>query len=125
MHTPWGTSDHQKTYGEGVTFYGTPSHGGFRLLKAQNDRVPDYLRACTWGDLGRDGWYEEDCDWAIVCLIFPELFTAEDLENARLTLKSYRPAELARFDADKRAPAPQQASLGDMGGAFDGFTVSS
>jgi hypothetical protein len=106
VHTPWGESDHEKPYGEGITFYGTPSHGGFRLLAAQNQQIPGYFRKASFNGMGQSGWYEEDCDWAIVAVCFPELFTAEDLENARLTLKSYRPEQLERFESEKQ-PARQ------------------
>jgi len=85
MHTPWGKSDYSKTYGEGVTFYGTPSHGGFRVLAAQQALMPEILR-------NDDGWYEEDCDWAKVAIAFPDLFTAEDAVNARETLRNWFPA---------------------------------
>lgn len=120
MRTPWGESDSSKQYAEGITFYGTPSHGGFHLSAKQNRLVPDYLRDATWGDLGAGGWYEEDCDWSIVAVVFPHLFTAEDLENARRTLATYHPEQLKRFD-EESTRKPQSdfgqflfESLGDM-----------
>ena len=31
MYTPWGQSDSQTRLGDGITFYGTPSHGGIKV----------------------------------------------------------------------------------------------
>jgi hypothetical protein len=41
-------------------------------------------------------WYEEDCDWAIVALAFPQFFPEDYQPAALATLRSYKP-EL--FDA--------------------------
>lgn len=81
--TPWGTSDYSKKYAPGVIFYGTPSHGGYHLCATKNALVHEAWRR-------KDGWYEEDCDWAIVALTFPELF-AEHLAHARSTAKNWYP----------------------------------
>jgi hypothetical protein len=82
--TPWGTADYSKKYGTGVMFYGTPSHGGFHLTAKRNALVNAAWRRA-------DGWYEEDCDWAIVALTFPELFTTEDIASAHSSAKNWRP----------------------------------
>jgi hypothetical protein len=71
MRTPWGTSDYRKEYASGIVFYGTPSHGGFKLDEARNALIPaDWRR---W-----DGWYEEDCDANYVAATFPLLFPDVD-----------------------------------------------
>lgn len=62
--TPWGRSDYAKEYAPGIVWYGTPSHGGFKLDRERNAAVPDYMRR-------EGGWYEEDCDWAIVATVHP------------------------------------------------------
>jgi hypothetical protein len=51
------------------------------------------------------GWYEEDCDWAIVATVFPEAFKGRDvgtttkdpLEAARSTLRNWHPDSYERF----------------------------
>jgi hypothetical protein len=82
--TPWGTSDHEKTYAPGIVFYGTPGHGGFHCDRARNALVHE-----AWRKPG--GWYEEDCEWVIVALTFPEAFPAETVEHARAQAKNERP----------------------------------
>ena len=83
--TPWGLADSRTQYGPGVVFYTTPSHGGFQL----NAERLAQLRAIH-GDVktfcGLPHWFEEDCDWAYVATAFPDLFTADELSNARATL---------------------------------------
>lgn len=86
VHTPWGVADHETVLAEGITFYGTPSHGGFRLDAGRNARVHPALRET-------DGWYEEDCAWAKVAFTFAEAFSAKDREAAIRTLKEWYPDE--------------------------------
>lgn len=82
--TPWGTADSKQEYGPGVTFYGTPSHGGFRVAPKLNAKMPEYLR-------DESGWYEEDCAWANVAVAFPERFKPAEIEAALGTLKGWEP----------------------------------
>jgi hypothetical protein len=92
--TPWGKADHASVYGPGVTFYGTPRHGGFKVSKARNDAAPPALR-------NADGWYEEDCEWAKVALAFPVLFTARERRQAERSLRDWDPeAWEAHFGRD-------------------------
>ena len=37
-------------------------------------------------------WYEEDCDWSIVAVAFPQFFKPEDVTHAMATLKGWKPA---------------------------------
>lgn len=67
MHTPWGKSQYSKQYVRGIVFYGTPGHGGFRVSKTKQAKMPEALRL----DNGKNcGWYEEDCDYALVVMAF-------------------------------------------------------
>ncbi len=81
--TPWGESQLTTHYDTGIVFYSTASHGGFKLDRARNAQVPNYLRRAG-------GWYEEDCDWAIVALIFPIAILKHDGEKTPNTLDSAR-----------------------------------
>ena len=76
-HTPWGTADSHEHIAEGIDFYGTPSHGGFKLSAERNAKVQEILRQRSFGQQGMKGWYEEDCDACIVMATFPEYFTTE------------------------------------------------
>lgn len=90
--TPWGTADRVRYHAEGIVFYGTPSHGGFKLDRQRNAAVPDYMRA-------PGGWYEEDCDWAIVVVVHPIAFKDDPkaLEDARDSLRNWQPEHYERF----------------------------
>jgi hypothetical protein len=95
-HTPWGTPDHVEEYVPGIAWYSTPSHGGFKLDRQHNAQVPDYMRRAG-------GWYEEDCDWAIVATVFPNAFLTHDkdpaktFQRARDTLRNWHPDAYERF----------------------------
>lgn len=84
VSTPWGVADEKKEYGEGITFYGTSSHGGFKLDRARNAKVHPALRESG-------GWYEEDSAWAKVAFTFPERFSENERESAARTLKQWYP----------------------------------
>ncbi len=84
--TPWGPADCRTMITDGLDFYSTPSHGGYRVSGAMLKRIPAAARAATWRKLGEQGWYEEDEDWAIVAFCIPEAFTREEWAAACRTL---------------------------------------
>ncbi len=90
MRTPWGESDGAERVARGITFYSTPSHGGYYLAPTVNERMPEALRL-------EGGWYEEDCDWARVVLAFPEYFKIEEQTQAYESLKNWCPRAFERF----------------------------
>lgn len=71
--TPWGPTQVKVFYTDGMTFHHTAGHGGIKLSDDLNRKIPSALRT-------KDGWYEEDCDWAIVAVSYPRHFT--DYEHA-------------------------------------------
>jgi hypothetical protein len=79
MRTPWGESDHIEHKAPGVYFVSTPSHGGFRVESPLLDRIPREWRSVSFNNQGQNGWFEEDIDWCMVALTFPELFGEESL----------------------------------------------
>ncbi|MBY3060320.1 hypothetical protein HF263_30405 [Rhizobium leguminosarum] len=83
-HTPWGTSQGATVYAEGVASHSTAGHGGFRLSAERNRKVHPMLRAAS-------GWYEEDAEWAIVAITFPDLFTPFERRCAERTVKDSWP----------------------------------
>lgn len=86
--TPWGTPDTITETAPGITLYTTPSHGGYHLSPARIASMPQCLREFQpWAG---PGWYEEDCDWSIVALAFPQFFPADALPAALKTLKHYK-----------------------------------
>lgn len=83
-HTPWGISQGSTVYAEGVASYSTASHGGFKLSAERNRIVHSMLRS-------KGGWYEEDAEWAIVAITFPDLFTAFERRCSERTIKDSWP----------------------------------
>ncbi|WP_295405457.1 hypothetical protein [uncultured Thiocystis sp.] len=73
--TPWGDSQREKRFANGIVFFSTAVHGGFYVDPARRADMPEAIQnAITWVRL--PGWYEEDQDWALVALAFPEHFDA-------------------------------------------------
>src|SRR5207248_2595464 len=71
--TPWGLSQTTTRHAPGITFYSTASHGGFHLSAGRLAQVHPAMRELSGYPAG---WFEEDCDWAVVGLHFPaELVT--------------------------------------------------
>lgn len=100
--TPWGESQTEQEIAPGITFYSTASHGGYHLTDERVAEMPKALRDFVpFGgpQAGPGRWFEEDCDWAVVALAFPQHFPAEAIPAAMTTLKGYKPhlyAELVR-----------------------------
>lgn len=113
-NTPWGPSQGATIYAEGVVSHTTAGHGGFKLSAERNARVHPML--C------RDsGFYEEDAEWAIVALTFPDLFTVFERKCADKTIPDCWPdaweAILGEFlapgesmEKDRRAFEQQHAN---------------
>lgn len=64
--SPWGliTEEEADPAIPGITRIETASHGGYRLTAERQAQMPEHLKM-------PDGFYEEDCDWALVALAFP------------------------------------------------------
>jgi uncharacterized protein DUF7007 len=92
--TPWGKADIVTRYERGVNFYSTPGHGGFKLSKVVNERIPLFIRQESFGGLGLKGWYEEDEDAQIVIVAFGHLFTEKERQHAREYLGTHHPTWL-------------------------------
>lgn len=79
LETPWGPTQQIEKISEGITWCSTASHGGYYVSNdldfgATLSRMPEKYRSFKpWAGIG---WYEEDCDWAIVCLAYPKEFEA-------------------------------------------------
>ena len=79
--TPWGDADYEKEYTNGVVFYGTPGHGGFKVDAKVRKTWPQVLQDFVPFNQNT-GWYEEDCDCVIVYLAMPHLFPDFTVEKA-------------------------------------------
>ena len=94
-HTPWGPAQSAEVRANGIVFYSTASHGGFYLDKDRLAVMPDYMKGATFGGNGPH-WYEEDCDWAMVAVVFPEDFPHE-YKQASDTLRNWQPRIFERL----------------------------
>lgn len=65
--SPWGAVQGGTVLAEGIVTVHTAGHGGIKLDAERNAKVPAACRASN-------GWYEEDCEWSIPALVFPEAF---------------------------------------------------
>lgn len=82
MFTPWGKADSQSVIAPGIVEVTTASHGGIHLEAHLNSQVH-----AAWRD--KLGWYEEDCEWAIVAVTFPEHFQGKTVQSGRHAGKTY------------------------------------
>lgn len=87
--TPWGPSQNATRIARGITSYSTAGHGGIKLSAGRNAIIRKEIKDKTWGQRGHDGWYEEDCDAAIVIMAFPEFFRPEQVQYAAQLVKAY------------------------------------
>ena len=85
--TPWAHPDQVREVAPGIVEFATPSHGGYWLSPARLAALPPELGAFSpWAG---PGWYEEDCDWAIVTAAFPELCPDKAVFHAVCTIRDY------------------------------------
>ncbi len=96
--TPWGVAQTVNHFAPGVVEVSCAQHGGIKLSPERNALVPRPLRKAS-------GWYEEDCEWAIVAMTHPEAFARSDRkaeevrERAERTVIDWFPMEYERaFD---------------------------
>lgn len=73
--SPWGRIDFSEELADGIWQVQTPGHGGIWISPQRRQQMPKELREwlSKYGDTP-NGWYEEDCDWVVPCLAFPEEF---------------------------------------------------
>lgn len=94
--TPWGAAQYADAIGgAGVVAVSTASHGGLYVPRELLPLVSEEGRAYAQKYTQSEHWYEEDCGWAYVAEAFPEIFTAEQREHARLTLEWMHRDEIA------------------------------
>lgn len=100
----WGKIDYIKEVAEGIQSISTPGHGGYKLDRKRNSMVHP-----AWRKKG--GWYEEDCEYAIVWYTFPEAIVNtrehkpmtrdEVISESVYTLKNSYPDEYETVTGEK------------------------
>ena len=85
--TPWGDG-RGDVIAPGITLFSTDSHGGIHVSDKRLAEMPYVIR--TLAPFAGSGWYEEDCDWALVVMAFPEHFSGEHCQAAITTVHRWQ-----------------------------------
>jgi hypothetical protein len=93
IETPWGPAQDSTTIAEGIVSHSTAGHGGIWLDAKHWRRVEELFPG--WQSFTGKQWLEEDEDWCIAALAFPEHFTGQDLRAAIRTASHGRRPEYA------------------------------
>ena len=96
-YTPWGPAEVTHAVADGVAFVCTASHGGYWLSDDRLAEVPNHWRLARFHPTSDSPWFEEDCDWCLVALTFPDLFPAEAAEPAQKTFDAIHAPKIAKF----------------------------
>lgn len=89
--SPWGPVQHQELLAPGIVRVMTAGHGGLVLSPERLQAMPNRYKLNEYGT-GR--YFEEDCEWALVVLAFPDEFSQEQQDAARATAAQYYPSLL-------------------------------
>lgn len=82
--SPWGSINERRMVAPGIWFCGTATHGGYWISAAMAEAVPESIRR---------RWFEEDCEWSILPLVFPGAFSKADVELAKQIARDWCPME--------------------------------
>jgi len=113
--TPWGTADGVSHIAPGIASVFTPGHGGVKLSPARNKEVDPVWR-------NSNGWYEEDCEWAIAAITHREAYSEDHQRYAHESARQWFPDEYekavgkdpARYGVTDYKPiAPGESSIRD------------
>lgn len=95
--SPWGKIDHAVERAPGIVEVSTPGHGGIKLSPERNRAMPESVRRSG-------GWYEEDVDWSLVVMVFPEAFTSGQVSAARDTARHWLPERYMALTGETLTP---------------------
>ena len=107
INTPWGTADHVEELADGIIQVGTPTHGGIGVKHEVAAKRLSAAARTEAIDQYDHLWFEEDCDWAIVCHEIPELFSKQHREMAARSLARWNQRYLER-----RLAGPGKTTVG-------------
>jgi len=105
--SPWGAIDGAKEAAPGIWIVYTAGHGGYHVSTERRLAMPAHLKEVY--TFAGGNWFEEDCDWCIVALAYPEAFEPSAQEYARKTLAhfetipDYAPAGSVYYKSMQRA----------------------
>lgn len=87
-HTPWGHADHVKVIAPGIMHVSTPSHGGLWLSQERTELLRKLFP--TFNGYAGLPWLEEDQDWAVDAVVFPQDFDVRSVYYACRTITGLR-----------------------------------
>ncbi len=108
--TPWGKAQQVKEIAPGIVWCSTAGHGGYWISEKRRQEMPHPYRSAK--TFAGGNWYEEDCDWCLVYLAFPEVFQkhdgrfAENTEAAKRTFDRYIRPDLPEMPEASKTDAP-------------------
>ena len=91
--SPWGSIQHAQQIAPGIWSVSTAGHGGIKLSAARNRAMPADMRL-------HGGWYEEDCDAALVGLVFPEAFPNVHVDLIKASVRNHYPEAYKAFTGE-------------------------
>lgn len=107
--SPWGAIQTVDPLGPEVVSVTTASHGGLRVSLTALARLPEPIRQTAHS---RDGWFEEDCDWALPYLALGlDAFEADAARGAEVwaaaikTVQRWHPQHMALLDVPPEGQA--------------------
>lgn len=89
MKTPWGNANHVQVLQSGILSVSTPGHGGLFVPDELLAKMPGVLAQSNGYSGAGSNWFEEDCEWALPVVAFPELFDARKCQAAVATIQGY------------------------------------
>lgn len=97
--SPWGPIQTVTPLGPDAVEVTTASHGGLRISPAALSRLPEAIQRTAYS---ANGWFEEDCDWALPYLALgldahePDAARAAELHAAAVrTVQRFHPEHAA------------------------------
>ncbi len=86
--SPWGPIQSIEPLGPEAVVVTTVSHGGLRVSLTALARLPEAIRQTAYS---QNGWFEEDCDWALPYLALGlDQFEADAARGAEMHLVAVR-----------------------------------
>jgi hypothetical protein len=108
--TPWGPAQSVEQIADGIELVDTAGHGGLRLSAERWELIMEAFPTQT--RYAADGWLEEDCDFTLAVLLWPESFPASYAQAAITMLREKDPADAAKW-GDYFAPAREWFKTGN------------
>lgn len=98
--SPWGTVQYGRVLADGIVRVGTAGHGGVRISPQRLTQMPPALR------LGRQQWFEEDCEASLVDWAFHDDLglSAEQTAYAERVVRDYFPEQWEAYTGRTLAP---------------------